>query len=161
MTGLSFVAAMVVAGASVWLAKAAAQEPEGAVPAAGPMLPRDVVARLVRAAQNNRLDGVLATADFAAIARGHHGTSAAHLVSALRRIDVTKTQFLGAARLAVPPNTDERVTLDGTYQLQFDLELVATSRVFQGSKTVDLPPRYVVVSRTATAPRHRPRRSAW
>jgi len=132
--------------ASFCLLKANAQENPNPKSAMSPLLPKDIVTKLIQAAQNNDLDGVLSTADVTAIAKGHHGRQPLDLVSTLRNIDLDKTRFIASTQLGNPLKAKEKVSIEGKYHLDFDLELRTRTRILQGDKLVDLPAHYVVVS---------------
>ena len=108
--------------------------------------PTAAVEQLIRAAQENDLDGVLATSDLVAISKGHSGMSPQRLVPVLRKIDLSKTTLAGTTQVPKAPRAEERVTLKGQYHWQFDLELRKNVRIEKDGKMIDLPSHYVVVS---------------
>jgi hypothetical protein len=108
--------------------------------------PTTTVERLIRAAKNNDLDAVLATADLVAISKGHSGMPPRRLIAVLRKIDLSKTRLLGKTQTPKAPRKKERVTLKGQYHWQFDLVLRENVRVEKAGRIIDLPSHYVVMS---------------
>lgn len=108
--------------------------------------PVAVVERMIRAAHNNDLGGILMTADLAALSEGHSGLDLRRLVAILRKVDLQKTTLKGRTVMGPQPRARERVTLQGRYNWQFDLELRRNVHAEKDGRRVLLPPHYVVVS---------------